>query len=300
MDYSKHIDFSNYLFRASSVGHIMAKTSGLSSTQKELLKTLSAKKSSEKGLTVKQQETLDSLIFKRDNLELSEGAKTYLRKLYREVESGRRKELKSLPIKKGNLSEEDSITILSIYDDEVYENNKERVNNAWLTGECDIKPKDKKGIDIKSSWDYSTFPWKDEKLDPIYDYQNLSYIDLYNADEWETVYVLTNMPDSIITDLIYRESFNHINNEVPEWKKLEILNTYIYDEENFYRLCKLHDCLPNEASEERAIDIFTNFIELPIEKRIVRKSTVRNNDKIDLTHKMIEISRVYLNSLNFI
>lgn len=334
----KKIDWDKYLFRASSVAHIMTGAAGLSDTQKKLLSDFEIKKTekyvlSDKqketkkayeqkkedgkittkqedtlndliskegsviGLTDKQKDDYDALIYKRDNLELSPGAKTFLKKLHREVTYNRRKELSSKYIDKGNQNEEESIDILSIVDDYIYENNKERVNNKWLTGEADIKPVKKKGLDVKSSWDMSTFPFPDEPLDPIYDYQNLSYIDLYNADEWETVYVLTNLSDSMLTDQLYREGFNWDNNEVPIWKKLEIINRFIYDEENWYRLIKLHECLV-ENQDERSIDIITGFVEIPLEKRTVRKLTVKCDKKIDLIHKMVELGRKYLKELD--
>lgn len=328
-------DFSKYLFRASGVAHIMTGATGLSEAQLKLIDDLEARKVTKKGLTdkqdalymsllnsdkeltdkqnetlndlskkkdevigitEKQQETLDDLIYKRDNKQLSTGAKSYLKRLYREVVYNRRKELVSKYINKGNTNEEDSITILSILDDTVYENNKERLYNDWLTGECDIKPVNKKGIDIKSSWDLSTFPFEDEPLDPIYDYQNLSYIDLYGADEWETAYVLTNLSDSMLMDQIYREGFNHENNEVPAWKKLEIINRFIYDEENFFRLIKLHDCI-EDTPDERSADIINGFVEIPLEKRVIKKLTVRDDEKINLIHEMCELSREFLMEL---
>ena len=290
------IDWSKYRFRASGVSNIVPATVGLSNAQKKTLDELIIKKSTDKGITKKQQETLDSYIYKRDNIELSAGAKSYIKKLFREEKYKRRSELKSQYIDKGNSNEETSIDILSIVDDYVYENNKDRVYNNWIQGECDLKPVNGKGIDVKSSWDLSTFPFPDEPLDKTYEMQNLSYIDLYNAEEWETVYVLTNLSDSMLMDQIYREGFRWPNNELPTWKKLEIINRFVYDEKNWFRLIKLHDCIEEEP-DEKSIDLINGFVEIPIEKRIVRKLTKRDDKRINDIHIMTDLGREYLQKL---
>ena len=56
--------------------------------------------------------------------------------------------------------------------------------------------------------------------------------------------------------------FKWEGNEIADWKKLEITNLYIYDEENFFRLCKEHDCIPTEHSSTKAIDIFNDFVDV--------------------------------------
>lgn len=296
------MDFTNYLFRSSGVHNLMAGTIGLTELQERDLNELIDKKSL-KGLTDKQQKTLDGLIIKKNILEPPTGAKTYLKKLHREETYKRRTELKSKYINKGNAEEENAITMYSLHKGEFFINNKERIKNAWISGEYDIYlGKDilniTEGFDTKCSWSLDTLPFKDDVLDSIYYWQNQCYMDLSNCDKWTTVYCLINLNDPMINDMIYRESFKYVNQELPEWKKLSILNNHIYDEENFYRLMKTHDCMPNEHSDERCLDIVSDFVEIPVADRIVEKTVYRDDKRIQDMHKRVEMSRVFLNSLN--
>lgn len=328
----KKINWDKYLFRASGISNIMAGTGGISEDQekkieeltkkktalkeltdkqKQLVSTLSAlEKRTDKqeetlndlitkskevvGLTPNQQEELDRLIYKRDNLELSPGAKTYIRNLYREVRYNRRRQLKSKYLTKGIELEEEAIDMVTLYKGQFFTNNKERVNNRWLTGEVDIL----EGIDTKCSWSLDTFPFDGDPLDSNYYWQNMAYMDLHNAEKWSTIYCLIDATDSAIADFIYREGFNWKDNEIPKWKKLEILNYYIYTEENFFRHCVALDCVPDEDDGEKAIDIFTGFVPMSLEERIVEKETIRNDSEIELMHKMVELARIELKRLD--
>ncbi len=116
-------------------------------------------------------------------------------------------------------------------------------------------------------------------------------MDLSNAEKWTTVYCLTNTPDAMINDMIYREGFNWKDNEIPDWKKLEIINNNIYDEENFFRLMELNDCKPNIESEEKHVDIFNNFVPMSLSERIIEKEVERHQSKIDEMHERVLIAR---------
>ena len=286
----KKIDWSKHLFRASSFGDLMAGAKELTDKQKETLAAYQMKDE----LTAKQQETLDDLISKRDSIELSKGAKTVLRKMRREIKFNRRKQLKSKYLTKGIQLEEQAIDFLSIYHDTVFENNKERRENEWFSGESDII----EGIDAKCAWELDTLPDPEEPLPAIYEFQDRIYMMLWDKDEWTTSSIVLNMMDSALNDAIYREGFNWEDNIIPEWKKIELIAFYIYDEENFYRLCKLHDCVPNAESSELAIDSFNGFVEIPDHERIVEKTVYR--DKA-IEKRMIEIAklaRIYLQELD--
>ena len=193
------MDFTNHTFRASSFGNLMTGTQGLTIPQQKLLDTLSIKEE----LTEKQGLTLADLIRKRDNLELSKGAKTYLRKLRRQVKFKRRPDIKSKFLTKGIELEEEAITFLSLWHDQVFTNNKDRVFGEYFQGECDIK----EGYDTKCSWHLDSLPDPDEALDGLYEFQNRVYMILYKQDQWITSSILLNMTDSALEDAIYRESF---------------------------------------------------------------------------------------------
>lgn len=285
------IDWSKYKFRASGVSNIMTGSAGITEVQKKKIQTLTDKEK----LTDLQAKELKDLKYKRDNITLSSGAKTYIKKLFREEKYNRRAELSSKYIDKGNANEEDSITMVSLIDDYAYENNKERVYNDFIQGEADIKPVNKKGMDVKSSWSLASFPFDDDTLPSNYYWQDMSYIDLYNADEWETIYCLTNLNDFMINDMIYKAGFKL--GETPMWKKLEILNLHVYDEENFFRLMDLHDCKPTVDSDEKSIDIVNNFVTMTTEERVIRKLVKRDDKKIKEIYTMVKLGRIELQRL---
>lgn len=346
----KKIDWSKHLFRASSFGNMMAGVKTISESQLRRIDELEAKKKEVKGLgkgdtdilekykkletpndkqkakiveleakkikktelTPIQEKELNDNIYLRDNflktLSLSKGAKTYLRTIFREIKYNRRKELKSKYIDKGNKEEENAITFLSIYHDQEFENNKRRLEDEFFTGETDVVD----GWDTKCAYEMSTLPDKKEPLIIIYEYQDRVYCRLNDSDWWITASILLNMPDEMIVDMFYKEGFNPRwkGGTVPNWKKLEMLNLYIYDKENFLRLCKLHECDPNlkeyeqqlkdnkvDKDLEKACNIFTGFVEMPMKARIVEKKVERDLDVESAMVEMAKLGRIYLQEL---
>ena len=335
MDYSKH------LFRASSFGNLMTGAQGLTDAQHKEVTDLEALKTAKKPLTTKQQEDFDSLsvkeelstaensklekltsksneiigltetkkkkldklVFQRDNTILSKGAKTYLRKLRREIKFERRVQLKSKFLTKGIEMEEEAIDFLSVWHDTEFTNNKLRVENGFFTGEVDVL----EGYDTKASWSLDTLPDPLEKLDSLYEFQNRVYMALHNAEKWTTSYVLINATDSELTNMIYREGFKWDGNNIPDWKKLEILNLYIYDMATFMLWCNSEDCLPDidlykeqletdnvDPALEKAVNIFTSFVEIPDYERIVEKTTYRDLELESIMNDVVILSREYM------
>ena len=72
------IDSNTFKIRCSQIGKIMSGSFGLSETQNRDLEQLITKSHGEKGLTSIQQKKHDDLLYKRENPELSQTAKTYL------------------------------------------------------------------------------------------------------------------------------------------------------------------------------------------------------------------------------
>lgn len=278
----------------------------ISPKQLDTLNELKEKDGKKIGLTESQQEDLDGLIQKRDNPELTQGVKNYLVKLHRELKWNRRKRLETKYIKKGLQLEEDAITMYSIFKEQTFINNTERINNEWITGEYDIYHgrninKIKKGADTKVSWDFSTFPYPNEKLNTVYEWQNHGYMFLSGAEEWTTVYCLMNSPKWALETAKYREGFEWSDNVIPNWKLLEILNNNIYDEETFFKMAAEWECMPDPESEHpdnmKAVDIFNNFVPLSLEQRIIEKTTYRNEKAIEEIKLRVEMGREFLLTL---
>jgi hypothetical protein len=163
------VNFNNYKFRASSLGKIMV--NGRSKSDP-----------------------------------LSETTKTYLQELWIEEVYGRRKEISSKEIEKGNLVEDESIDLLSKLEDRFFNKNAKRYENEYFTGTPDIV-EDDEVIDIKSPYDIWTFSKKDGN-DKDYYWQGQCYMELTGKKKFRLAYVLTDVPLHLIEDekrvLVYR------------------------------------------------------------------------------------------------
>ncbi len=264
----------------------------LNEDQQKEYNDLKTKEIAPAGLTVKQQETLDNLISVRDSpIELSKGAKTYLRKLRREIKFNRRKVLKSKFLTKGLELEEDAITFLSLYHGEFFENNKGRLNDDYFTGEADIT----QGYDTKVSWELDSLPDPEEPLPNVYEFQNRVYMRLYNKEKWTTSAILLDITPHALQDKIYREGFEAkwAGKTLPTWRKLEIISFYTYTEEKFFEYMELFDCKP-ELDDEKSANVILDFVELPINERIVEKVTLRDLDIERDMKTVVKLSREYL------
>lgn len=167
----KKIDFDTLLFRASSMGDIMT---GIKKNWPV-----------EKSLTCQRR----------------------LIQMYREATWQRRANKTNKYVEKGLKAEEDSITLYCTVKGKYFKKNVERLNNEHFTGECDLYdgPEIKqaiKTIDIKSCWDWTTFPSLIDEVDDGYEYQGLTYNDLCGP-QCEThivAHCLVNTPAELITN----------------------------------------------------------------------------------------------------
>lgn len=261
-------DFSNYKFRASSFGDLMAGAKDLTEKQHALIGVLEDKLAND-NITEKQKETLDELLIKRDTIELSKGAKTVLRKLRREIKFDRRREINSKYLLKGTTLEEEAIDWLSLHHDTVFTNNKERREDEYFSGECDIT----EGYDTKVSWSLDTLPDPEEPLKAIYEYQNRVYMRLWKKKEWTTSSIALSMLPKEIKNSLYGEAWKWAGEEVPTWRKIEIIKYFCYEEEYFIKMLTANDVIVNKESDEKTIDMFQSFVEIPGAERIVEKTT---------------------------
>lgn len=263
------IDFSNYLFRCHSVGNLMVGiNNGLTEKQKETLYSLEVKRQ-EKGLTEKQEKIYGDLLSKKNPVfELSETAKSFLHGIFKEEFFKRNKRLTNKYIEKGLTVEENVISLYTEYNAGLYfEKNKIRFENEFLTGEPD-NIQDNKIRDFKSSWDYSTFPLFELKIpNKLYYGQLQGYMDLTGYSKAELIYVLVDTPLTLILDEQRRIA----------WKS------------------GLID-LPEDLEEE--IERNMTYSDIPVKNRIKIFEVEKNEAYINLLHKVIDLSRKYLNSLN--
>lgn len=153
---------------------------------------------SERPLTDNMQTTLQELIDKRDApFEFGATARSFIRALWLQLEYGYRDLVFTNELLKGHLCEQDSIHLL----DQVFPlkkgirmKNKDRKENDFFTGHCDIHIKRHKVIeDVKTCWSLSTFD-KVDSAPELYYAQGQAYMDLYGCDTFNLYYCLVNTP----------------------------------------------------------------------------------------------------------
>ena len=183
-------DFNDYLFRCSSLGKLMVNPRN----KKDLL---------------------------------SATTKRYLQELHKEVLFDKSTEIQSKYLDKGKQVEDDSIKLFANVTGQKLQKNEKFYENEFICGTPDITGD--KLIDIKSSWDYTTFPMYEETL-PNKDYywQLQGYMKLTGVKESWVVYCLVDTPDSIIDDEIRRQGWKLGMIEVPIEMEQEIISNHRY------------------------------------------------------------------------
>lgn len=144
---------------------------------------------------------------------LSQTAKTYLKELALEEKFGIKKEFSSRYTDKGNIQEDTAIEMASqVLNLPFALKNTEYFENEFIKGTPDLILEDEI-IDIKCSWDGTTFPWfEDELPNKDYFWQLVGYMWLTGRSKARVVYCLVDTPEDIVQDEIRRTS----------WKKFEI------------------------------------------------------------------------------
>lgn len=130
---------------------------------------------------------------------LSQGAKTYIRQLAKQDFFGYRVELDNKYINKGKDQEQDSIDLLNAVRFTNYHKNEIRIEDEYLTGECDILADDRV-IDIKTSWNLETWPaTPGEAHDNEYEWQGRAYLMLYEREIFELVFCMVTTKDEFLS-----------------------------------------------------------------------------------------------------
>lgn len=263
-------DFSDYKFRPHAIGKIMKGIpKPLTQNQQETLVGLMEKKRLG-TITDKQIVTLGDLIKKRDAKPvLSDGAKTYLKTIFKEHVFNRSKEVQSKYLSKGISVEDENINQYNEVKGTFLIKNEVRYENEYFSGEMDIE-EDDEIIDFKSSWDYSTFPlFEDEVPNEDYEDQLQAYMDLRpHIKRAKLVYGLVDTPDDLIID---------------EKRKIAWKLGFI-------------DGIPEELDEEITRNM--TYADIPKEARVKEFIIYRDEKRIQQMKEMIVLAREYLNSLN--
>jgi len=137
---------------------------------------------------------------------LSKTCKSYIQELAIENTYGIRKEFWSRYTDKGNECEDEAIELVNdVLNLGFIFKNEENFNNEWITGTPDVNTNEIL-LDIKCSWDATTFPWfEDEIPNKDYYYQLQGYMWLTGKTESLLCYCLVNTPFQIVEDEVRRE-----------------------------------------------------------------------------------------------
>jgi len=198
---------------------------------------------------------------------LSQTTKTYLQELAITEVYGIRKEFSSRYTDKGNEVEELSIALCNdVLETGFLYKNEEHFTNDWITGTPDVNTNEIL-LDVKSSWDATTFPFFDTELkNKDYFYQLQGYMWLTGKTEALLCYCLIDTPLQIVEDEIRRE----------HWKQ----------------------SLIEENSDLRAfVESKHTFAHIPKEKRLKTFKIAKNDVVIEAIKTRIEECREYYNQL---
>ena len=225
--------------RASSSSEIFAGRDGLTDTQLKRMKELSerhvnwltetddkAKKKLE--LTDKMRSELKELLdanekLERGEIELSQGAKTHIRKLVREeILNYKKPQLEIKEVQKGKIGEEEGIDLYNnkFFKSYVKSESKLVSKCGRLQGHPDIEDENEQLIlDCKLPWSKVQHPITQEEIDEYvkkggYDWQVKSYLYMKG---WRVGYVfcaLVDTPEELIPP--YEDFDIHIMDDVPE------------------------------------------------------------------------------------
>jgi hypothetical protein len=197
------------------------------------------------------------------------------------------KEVKSKYLDKGIANEQEAIDMVNRVKGSEYRKNPFRYDNEYLTGECDIlDTNENKVCDIKCSWDWFTF--SDSIGDTSYEYQLRGYMELFEADEAEVIYCLTDMPDTMILKAMEREAYNW-GGDLPDLVAIRIVKNSIYDLDNFNRFLELAPI--NISSVQKEID---KFVHIPESERIHIVNFKREDIKTKFMYKRLDEAREFV------
>jgi hypothetical protein len=291
------LNFENYLFRCSSLGKLMVGVKpALTSNQEVELERLS-EKNKEGKITENQIITLGKYLEKKHaKNELSTTTQNYLNEIHKQVLFKRKSDLKNKYLDKGIQVEEQSLTLFSNVSNFPFYKNEDFFKNDFICG----TPDNCKGKirDIKSSWDYTTFPFYDTEIkNNDYICQLNGYMELTGLNEAELIYCLVDTPFKMINDELRRADwkFNIMDNDGnirEESIKLvvEIVSNMIYTSKG------LEDfCIENPAVK---LEWFTDFREIPENLRVKIFTIQKDENLIKTLYSQIEKAREYLTNLS--
>lgn len=303
-----------FFFRCSGMRNIMTSPRGKTNLEKynDVLLSLETKRKRLTELSdkaIKSREKLEAEILKlekdtfaleqiKDEVLLSETAKSEIRKLWIENSLGRRRIVRTKYTDKGIEQEDESIAILSEFDGYNYVKNELRQIDFEnrLSGEIDLKRETEEGeeiIDVKSRYDAESFFSNDDEEQTKGDAEQLdSYLILNpNAVRATIANILVNNSDDAIRRDVYISSLRFENGEMPKSEEVRIIKEQVFDMDNFKRLVDL--ICGDISNDADALEEYESFREIPLEMRVIKISRERDEERLDLMREKLKVSLKY-------
>lgn len=278
------MDYSNYLFRVSSLGHIMTGATFYSDAyEKAKDKELEAfrnydaapdgtkEKTKYESAYYAQRNIVETLKPNKDRVDLGETCKTHLMDVWIANEFGRStKDIRSKYIQKGIEMEDAGLVAYGIVKGWIPEKCTERRDDGFIMGEIDFW-KDDTIYDNKSSWDIWTFyrniKYMDNPRSCVY-YPNMQgYMKLWDKPKSKVVYTLLDTPERLIEkEIRYLESDFIGNKEMLEEAVAELRKNLTYSD-------------------------------IPLDRRVIEISIDRDEKYIANIQNTVKACRVYLNNI---
>lgn len=141
---------------------------------------------------------------KKDRL-VSAGAETYCKKWYTEQIYGRKEEVSSKYMFKGNSVEDESIEFIGKQlQYKKLRKNYKSFENDFMTGTPDVITKDEI-LEVKNSWNCFTFPLLETEIPTKgYFYQAQGYMHLSGLKKAKLIYTLMDTPEDLIEKEFYK------------------------------------------------------------------------------------------------
>lgn len=234
----------------------------------------------------------------KDKPYLGATCKSELLKLHRGIVWNRFKSFKSKQTTKGNVQEDETLALWHTNHKEYVfpTRNTDRFKNSFLTGMPDIQDDGKVlPFDLKTSWDWTSFPDPNKPLDKDYEWQGFGYADIFQVPTWTFVHGLVNTPPVLIEMEFAsaRRSLGLAYNAEPTeallLAQMEIEKNCIVDRARFEADLKItgYPYLFQIAEADWEFDI-------PVDERMVETVSHWTQEKQDRAYTRIKEVRMYL------
>lgn len=231
---------------------------------------------------------------------IAEDTKKHLIDMFASAKYGRREDRTNKYLRKGNIREQEAITLVSRINKKFYKKNEEWLTNEFVSGTLDcflglaLREADET-LDTKCSWSLHTFLRSQLQLDPLYEWQGHGYMWLSGAKKHTVAFCLVNGTGAEIRKeklmLFYQDDMkDEFGNETPLYieKCKQIERNHIFDMEAFVNE-------PENMGFEFHNDISQWTWDIPKEERVFQYTFDRDEIKIGQLKAKIRLCRNWMN-----